>query len=586
MLFSRCCMCYAGELKTGNNPVVQQTVASSRGYGTADNGCPYTEGCYSSCSSACCNGHRRQMIVPAGPFEETKPPAETALPEPRRYFGNEEWPLKVEDPPAISEGIWLDANENMRKQITEQHEAIEKSRAPLPSTSASSEANEIHEAHLTRLTIASHRSRAEIRSPATPPETTPEVSLAPQIDTCVPPASLRSSLASSAGSFASGPSAPSPAMQLCSLAVDFNKILDSAGLISASSEKVTFFGSTRWGQGPSLQGARRASGTSTTYEESAPFIEPEFKDKFLEHSGVSSGHRLNAQLRKLRVGISCKKARKPEYPNQDNIFYCCAGGITICGIADGHGESGHWASHWVARFAIRLMLLEIAEQGSEATRRPCYMSEAVLMKVFNIAHEALKLRAEIDGFDVNMSGSTLSICVVDHKQREVLAAWVGDSRCVVSVGGNHSSSMQGGPGRVRDLTKDHKPQDIEERRRIYERGGEVADGRVWQRGKDFPGLAMSRSIGDLFAHTAGVNHQPGLYRLPAAEDPAPRLLLCCSDGIWEFMNGAEAVEIIERFTPEDVAEGAEALAKQAWETWLREEKGKFTDDISVLALWF
>ena len=35
--------------------------------------------------------------------------------------------------------------------------------------------------------------------------------------------------------------------------------------------------------------------------------------------------------------------------------------------------------------------------------------------------------------------------------------------------------------------------------------------RVWIKDKDFPGLAMSRSIGDKLAHTVGVIPEPGKF---------------------------------------------------------------------------
>ena len=33
--------------------------------------------------------------------------------------------------------------------------------------------------------------------------------------------------------------------------------------------------------------------------------------------------------------------------------------------------------------------------------------------------------------------------------------------------------------------------------------------RVWVKNQDFPGLAMSRSLGDKLAHTVGVSAEPG-----------------------------------------------------------------------------
>ena len=40
---------------------------------------------------------------------------------------------------------------------------------------------------------------------------------------------------------------------------------------------------------------------------------------------------------------------------------------------------------------------------------------------------------------------------------------------------------------------------------IYGKSGPM---RVWLKDKDVPGLAMSRSLGDYLAHSAGVTHVP------------------------------------------------------------------------------
>lgn len=60
------------------------------------------------------------------------------------------------------------------------------------------------------------------------------------------------------------------------------------------------------------------------------------------------------------------------------------------------------------------------------------------------------------------------------------------------------------------LSKDHKPDDIEEKQRILKSNGRVdpfrepngdpiGPARVWLRTENIPGLAMSRSIGDIVA---------------------------------------------------------------------------------------
>ncbi len=70
------------------------------------------------------------------------------------------------------------------------------------------------------------------------------------------------------------------------------------------------------------------------------------------------------------------------------------------------------------------------------------------------------------------------------------------------------------------LSRDHKPELTGERERItssggrvdrYEVGGmSVGPYRVWCGNEGYPGIAMSRSIGDLIAGSVGVISEPGL----------------------------------------------------------------------------
>lgn len=94
---------------------------------------------------------------------------------------------------------------------------------------------------------------------------------------------------------------------------------------------------------------------------------------------------------------------------------------------------------------------------------------------------------------------------------KIYCANAGDSRCIVVGKG----------GRVKQLSRDHKPCDKDEGQRILERGGRIeafkdqltgddmGPKRVWLAKEDVPGLAMSRSIGDYVAQTVGVIAEPG-----------------------------------------------------------------------------
>jgi len=72
------------------------------------------------------------------------------------------------------------------------------------------------------------------------------------------------------------------------------------------------------------------------------------------------------------------------------------------------------------------------------------------------------------------------------------------------------------------LSKDHKPNNEEEKSRIERSGGKVekyiekgikiGPYRVWKKGETYPGLAMSRSVGDLIASKIGVICIPGKFK--------------------------------------------------------------------------
>merc|ERR1712203_1152157 len=121
-----------------------------------------------------------------------------------------------------------------------------------------------------------------------------------------------------------------------------------------------------------------------------------------------------------------------------------------------------------------------------------------------------------------------------------------------------------GPLEAVTLTRDHKPNLKDERARIEKAGGRVvfdgyANHRVYAKNARYPGLNMSRCLGDLLGHAdCGVSCEPEVtVRELDAED---NLLLLCSDGVWEFIEPTEAVSIVEQYGPKEAMMAAEKLA--------------------------
>lgn len=162
----------------------------------------------------------------------------------------------------------------------------------------------------------------------------------------------------------------------------------------------------------------------------------------------------------------------------------------------------------------------------------------------------------------------------DIPKKKLTLSHVGDSR-----------SVQRASGKVKAMTIDHKPDLPEEKKRIESSkppGRVVFDGffnhRVFAQNGMYPGLNMSRALGDVIAHK-----EAGLTAVPdtVTVDVTPGMeLLICSDGVWEFIADDEAFKLIDtKSTPHDMVEH---LAKESWNRWMSDSSDEISDDITVL----
>ena len=95
---------------------------------------------------------------------------------------------------------------------------------------------------------------------------------------------------------------------------------------------------------------------------------------------------------------------------------------------------------------------------------------------------------------------------------------------------------------------------------------------------DVPGLAMSRSLCDAVAHTAGVSSEPEYFEYEFNQNGREDLILVlASDGLWEFMSDQEVIDIAATTTEPRYA--VDKLISEANERWMREEQ--VIDDTTV-----
>ena len=210
----------------------------------------------------------------------------------------------------------------------------------------------------------------------------------------------------------------------------------------------------------------------------------------------------------------------PEKVNQDR-FLCMTdfagyANLSFFAVMDGHGYYGHFASELVKQ--------KLPEHLSESSNLLVDNSTALTNAVTKTAEDMADA-----SFDVNFSGTTLISCLVTP--RKVWCANVGDSRALMGrllkdspyevVKQRHWMSIA--------LSRDHKPNEIDECERITQFGGRIeayqdeegnplGPSRVWLPDEDIPGLAMSRSIGDLVAASVGVSYEPEILEYAITPD--------------------------------------------------------------------
>jgi serine/threonine protein phosphatase PrpC len=240
-----------------------------------------------------------------------------------------------------------------------------------------------------------------------------------------------------------------------------------------------------------------------------------------------------------------------------------------------------------SEFSVELILLDVSAFVKE--KLPVFFEELGSARIEKDPVQALKDAVEMvtsklarSKINTTFSGTTL---VFGFRMGDVLYVGnVGDSRCVLA-----SDSASGLVTKA--LSWDQKPEVEEERSRIIARGGrvhtlQVPPGedpgplRVWLKDVDVPGLAMTRSIGDSVSHSVGVISQPDIQRFELTSDDL--FVVWASDGVWEFMENQEVVEVVRKLLP-NIEKATTSLVLEAESRWKKFES--VVDDITAVILF-
>jgi serine/threonine protein phosphatase PrpC len=260
--------------------------------------------------------------------------------------------------------------------------------------------------------------------------------------------------------------------------------------------------------------------------------------------------------------------------------------FNVFAVLDGHGPQGHLVSQYLVKYFTDFFNnnKEIKKCKDESDVFNLFLRSNYKLLKDTIINSEEKLKEEKD-IEIEYSGSTC--CMVIQMNQKIICANVGDSRAILL-----SEIIRED---IISLSIDHKPESKNELERIKKYGGVVEkclyeegvrDGpyRVWNSSKqEYPGLAVSRSIGDLEASKLGVIPDPDFILKTLKNNM--KFIVIASDGIWEFFSNKNVCDIVNNYYAKGDAEGAtKELIEKGKKKWA--EEGDNADDISVITIFF
>ena len=264
--------------------------------------------------------------------------------------------------------------------------------------------------------------------------------------------------------------------------------------------------------------------------------------------------------------------------------------FNIFGVLDGHGEEGHYASQFVSRYIFhRIKNHPAIKKQDEPKQIYLKLKENSYKIIANIFLDA-DVQIQKEKFDVNRSGTTCVIVI--QLEEHIICANTGDSRAIMIYDQNNDDNLVN--SKVFPLSYDCKPDLPNELKRIKACGGmvekaydpeigETGPYRVWAEGEDYPGLAMSRSIGDMDAKKCGVIPNPQIVEYII--DPYTKYMIVASDGIWEFISNEQAMKFCNKFYLRNDPVGlCQELSQKSISLW--EKNDCAIDDITIVVVFF
>tara|TARA_E500000178_G_C16886631_1_gene691540 strand:- start:51 stop:857 length:807 start_codon:yes stop_codon:yes gene_type:complete len=197
--------------------------------------------------------------------------------------------------------------------------------------------------------------------------------------------------------------------------------------------------------------------------------------------------------------------------------------INFVGVFDGHGGKT------VSSFLKKNIVKHFAKNIDSSTYFSTLNASRFLNKVFNDVEDKLEKNHPRA---VNYTGSTALCGVISNNKlnnkRILWIANVGDSRAVLCNDKNEAVQ----------LSQDHKPNNVNEKKRIEQLGGKIKyDGSDWR----INDLSLSRAFGDLESKPY-ITHLPQIFKYNLNKND--KFIIFACDGLWDVLSNSAAIKYV------------------------------------------
>ncbi|CAD8055659.1 unnamed protein product [Paramecium sonneborni] len=282
-------------------------------------------------------------------------------------------------------------------------------------------------------------------------------------------------------------------------------------------------------------------------------------------------------LNQIGIAITSKKGNKNDAsPLASDYLIYNDDYQKVLILSNGHGEFGEQISNLTYRMVFHYLI-----RTSTFYTNPMRGLEVVFKKLQNKLKMYIEKKKLDDTHNILLSGCVITVII--QRDSKLYCAQLGDNRTYIYKEHVHNSKEK---KIIAEILPMHTPVDNSEKARIFNSGGEVrknlqGEEYVFVRGRLYPQLHVTRSLGDVIAHVIGVSSQP--YFLEYDITYQDTFLILSTSAVFSYQDQNDIMNHLSGFSLHDIKSACESLYKQCKSSWIVTE-GMF-EDMTIILLW-